>query len=275
MKTMFRVLLSLLCVLALLMQPVVCKADLAEIEKKGVLRVLAGIDRRPQFFSLASETAPGLDYEIVQGFASAHRLKVEVIPVQVPDNLIPALLAGKGDFIAGRFANTESRRQQIHFTNEVFPLRYVVMTRKPHHPIWTLQQLRSEKVGTMKGSAPAALVAQVGVPPSHVDDGLIPGAFPEALKSERVTAVVWGAENAILLRQVDPAFEMGMFLAKPQSYAFGVRKEDGELLKALNEHIAVLYKTGVWHRLVVKYFGNAALDVLKTSRSESTEPTRD
>lgn len=76
---------------------------------------------------------------------------LEVVPVAAWDALIPELLAGKGDLIAGRFTVTESRRKLIAFTSEVFPTRNVVLTRRPHRVVETLAELRQEKVGTVKG----------------------------------------------------------------------------------------------------------------------------
>jgi ABC-type amino acid transport substrate-binding protein len=65
---------------------------------------------------------------------------------------------------------------------------------------------------------------------------------------------------------------MGLFLGPPTSLAYGVRRGDGELLKALDEYIENLRRTTTWSRLVVKYFGEMAPDVLKKARTESTTP---
>jgi len=59
-----------------------------------------------------------------------------------------------------------------------------------------------------------------------------------------------------------------MLLGKPESVAFGVRKEDTRLLAALNDHIANARKSGAWSRLAHKYFGESALEILRKARSE-------
>jgi len=45
-----------------------------------------------------------------------------------------------------------------------------------------------------------------------------------------------------------------------------VPKDSRELLKALNEYLGNMRKSPSWNRLVVKYFGPAALDVLNAAR---------
>lgn len=44
------------------------------------------------------------------------------------------------------------------------------------------------------------------------------------------------------------------------------------LLKALDEYIENLRRTPTWSRLVVKYFGEMAPEVLRKARAESTTP---
>jgi ABC-type amino acid transport substrate-binding protein len=243
--------------------------DLPEIERIGSVRVVVALDaRRPEFFSLKPES-PGFDRDILEGFSKLHRLKLEVVPVANWASLIPTLLDGKGDLIAGRFSAHESRRKVIDFTTEVFPRRLVVLTRKPHRVVKSREELRTERVGTVKGTGMAEAIAAAGVPPSLVDDGIgVGGDLPGALRSGRVTATVWGFESALAEQREDPDIQIGMFLGERESIAFGVRKEDKRLLAALNEYIDGIRRSGTWNRLVVKYFGDAALKILKTVRPE-------
>lgn len=257
-----------LATLAATVPAALAHADWAEVQKRGSLRVLVMLDtRRPEFFSLKS-AAPGFDHEVLQGFASLHRITLDVRPVEAWDALIPALNEGKGDLIAGRFTMTESRTKILSFTSEVFPTRNVVINRRPRKPIATLEELRAEKVGTIKGTSMAEAIVAAGVPPSNVDDALPPGSFGEALKSGRVTAAVWGVESAIALQREDPDIQLGVFLGPPRSLAYALPKADVELLRLLNGYIDNLRKTQTWSRLVVKYFGEVAPEILKKARVE-------
>jgi ABC-type amino acid transport substrate-binding protein len=258
--------------LAVLACAVPAVADLAEVKGRGTLRVLAvGVRSGDEFFAPAG-AQPGFDREVLEGFARLQRLRLEVVPIAGWDALIPELLAGKGDLIAGRFTVTDSRKKLIAFTSEVFPTRNVVLTRRPHPVVRTIAQLREEKVGTVKGTSLAEAVAAAGVPPANVDSSIPSGTLPEALKAGQVGAVVLGVENAISAQRADPALELGVFLGPPTSLAYGVRKADAELLKALDDYIENLRRTPTWSRLVVKYFGETAPDVLKKAGTEAPSP---
>lgn len=259
---------TMIGVLALaLLAPPAEPADLPEITARGTLKVLAVVRNQADDF-MSEQPGRGFDREVLEGFCNLHKLKLEVVPLKGWGDLIPALQQGQGDLIAGRFNVTPSRREVITFTSEVFPSRHVVMTRKPHRVVSTLDELKEEKVGTVKGTSMAEAVAAAGVPAARVDDTIVTGTLPDALRSGKVTAVVLGIENAISEQRKDPAIQLGTFVGPPSSLAYGLRKEDKALLAALNDYIANMRRAPTWNRLVVKYFGRSAPEVLRKARGE-------
>jgi ABC-type amino acid transport substrate-binding protein len=240
-------------------------ADLAAVKQRGALRVLV-VEGSPRFFAIPDEAPPGLDREILSGFASLQKVRLTVVPVKSWDALIPALVNGEGDIAAGGITVTEGRAKIVAFTSEVFPSREVVVTRKPRKPVTTLETLRTERVGTIKGSSMAAALSEARVPPANIEDNLISGRMEESLKGGRITAIVLGIEDAIVAQQADPELELGLFLGSRKSLAFAVRKDTPELLRALDAHILNVRRTPTWNRLVVKYFGTAALEILQRSQ---------
>lgn len=239
--------------LAGLVAPSVPASDLPSgIKARGTLRVLAVVTNQRGDF-LSTEPGVGFDREVLEGFASLHKLKLVLVQIPRWDGLIPALKEGRGDLIAGRFTVTEARKKEIDFTQEVFP---------------TLEQLRAEKVGTVKGTSMADAIAAAGVPASNVDDSFPTGTLPDALRSGKASVVVLGVEHAIQERHADPAIQLGVFVGPPTSLAYGVRKEDAGLLAALDEYVGNLRHTPTWSRLVVKYFGDDAPEILRKARSE-------
>jgi ABC-type amino acid transport substrate-binding protein len=253
---------------ALLAASLAPAGDLEAVKARGSLRVLVVDIKGPDEFFQLSAAAPGFDREILEGFAALHRVRLDPVPIAGWDDLVPALLADKGDVIAGRFTVTEERRRRIAFTKETFPTRNVVLTRKPTPPVETLEQLRALRVGTVRGSSMAEAVARAGVPAATVDDSIQPGGLPAALAAGRVKAIVLGVENAIVAQRDDPQIQIGMFVGPPGSLACGVRRQDAALLAALDDYIENLRRTATWNRLVVKYFGASAPEVLRKARAE-------
>jgi peptidoglycan lytic transglycosylase F len=261
-----RLRLVLTCLASLLAVNTAPARDLPQIAKQGTLRVLAVLSDEEKFF-VADAPRGGFDWEMLEGFARLHKIGLELVPVGGWDELIPALLAGRGDMIAGGFTATDARRRQIAFTVETFPTRSVVITRGRAEPPREVADLKHEKLGTLKGSFMLDDLRAAGLT-GPVDDRIETGQIPAALKSGRITAGVDGIEAALVAKARDPELQIGPFLGPPASLAYGVRKADALLLASLDEYIANTRRTPAWSRLAVKYFGPSAPEILKQARGE-------
>jgi membrane-bound lytic murein transglycosylase F len=241
--------------------------DLDTIEKRGTLRVLIVPPPTDQveFWSMTPGPSPGFEREMVEAFAASRHLRVEVVSVDAWADIVPALLADKGDLIAGRFTETASRAEKIAFTAPVFPTRHVAVTRKPHHVVRSVLELRKEKVGTVSGTSLEEAVREAGVPDANIE-ALPGGTLLSALQGGKVSCIVWGVDSAIPAQRLDPSVQIGTFVGSPSHLAWGVRKTSPALLERLNEFITAHKKT-TWSKLVVKYFGPSAPELLRKART--------
>ena len=260
--------MSLGLVLLSLWRPLSLSADLDAIRARKTLRVLVWSGGASELFAKSPGEPPGFEREILDGFAAVERLTVEVVPSGGLDEVVTALAAGKGDMIAGGLVATEARRKLIDFTAEIFPVRHVVVTRRPRPVVDSVEALRHEpRVGSIRGSSWAEELAALQMPPERVDDSFKTAADVVAgLKSGGITATVMSVRTAMIERRRDAALELGVFVGKPGSGCFGVRKDEPQLQAALSRYIENVRRTPTWNRLVVKYFGDDAVEVLKRSR---------
>jgi ABC-type amino acid transport substrate-binding protein len=236
-------------------------ADLPDLRSGGKLRVLVSADEEPLFFRLAGAGEPGFERELMEGFASLQGLKLEVVPVQRFETILSDLLAGRGDLISGIIDNDE-RRQQIDFTSEVLPARHVAVACAPASAPQTLEQLRRERVGTIRGTTWIAAATDAGIKAASLKTFPEMGPLLEALCSGRIGAAVMSVSDATLGLRQEPRLRPGVLLGRPESAAWGVRKTDPALLKALDEYLGNARRGQTWSRLAVKYFGNDALTIL-------------
>jgi membrane-bound lytic murein transglycosylase F len=235
--------------------------DLGDIKTRGFLKVLVAADEVPEAFSWTPGAEPGMEREMVEGFARLHKLDLQPVPVRDWDDIIPALLRGDGDVILG-INDTEARRKQMDFTREVMPSRHVVLNRKPDAPIHDLTALRAVKVGVPMGTTWAEAALSAGVASRNMVDLPDMKAIFAALRARKIAASVVPLADATLALRSDPDLQAGMFVGPPGRAAWAVRKTDPDLRRALDEHLEASRRTGSWSRLVVKYYGEAALKVL-------------
>jgi ABC-type amino acid transport substrate-binding protein len=259
---------GLVTALAILCAALATADDLPKVRERGLLRVLAVVSPEEPYF-ISDRPRGGFDWELLGGFARLQKLELELVIVRGWDGLVPAMLAGRGDVIAGGFTDTEPRRRQIDFTVETFPTRSVVISRRPSRPVGSLDELAAERIGTLKASFMYDDLLAAGISPSKIDDAIRTGGIPAALREGKITAGIDGIEAALVASETDHDLQIGMFLGRPASLAWGVRKQDAQLRAALNEYLANVRRTATWNRLVVKHFGAAAVEILKKARGES------
>ncbi len=244
------------------------RAELADVQARGALRVLVWVDNLPELFAVTPGRESGFEQEVLRGFCDRNRLRLEVVPVPTLDGRVPALLRGDGDVIAGGFVDTETRRKLVSFTSELFPIRHVAVTRKPRPALATVEALRLERVGTIRGSSWADEVKAAGVPVANVDDRFTSAAsLLDGLKKGKVSAAVFSAVWGVVAQRDDPELQLGLLLGAPTSVGFAVRKGEPKLLAALDEYVRNVRMGATWSRLVVRWFGEAGLDILRRSRT--------
>jgi polar amino acid transport system substrate-binding protein len=236
-------------------------ADLPEIKAKGTLRVIAASDEQPETFSFKAGTEPGFDKELLEGFARLQGLKVEAVGAKTYASRIPMLVAGEGDVIAAIF-DTEERRKQVDFTAEVMPTHNVVVTLASAPPVTSLDQLRTQRVGVVKGTASVDETLAAGVPAANLvrfDDG---EAALAALRGGSIGSTVRPASEFALSARRTKGLRADIMVGAAGKSAWAVRKDSVQLRLALDAYIANTRRATTWSRLVVKYFGDQALDVL-------------
>ena len=241
-------------------------ADPLGLRVPGVLRVLASADEMPEVFSFAARAPqPGFERELVEGFAKSHGLEMRIVPVKNFDQIISLLVKGEGDLIVG-IVDTTARRQKIAFTTETYPVRHLVVTRKPQAPLTSPTVLKSLKVAVIPGTTWADAATEAGVPVANMVSCIDTNDALDALKKGRAQATVMAVFDFALAQKYDPALEAGPFLGVPGVAAWGVRKEDEALRRSIDDHLLTLSTSPARSALLVKYFSQDALVLLKHAR---------
>jgi ABC-type amino acid transport substrate-binding protein len=234
--------------------------DWPEIARRGKLRVVIGAEL-PEWFAVGQYSQPGFERELFEGFTRLHGLELEVVSVKRQDQRIPTLLEGAGDVIGG-IGVTPERQRQIAFTSgEILPVRQVVVTRTAAQ-VEKPEELRSRRVGVVMGTAVVGVPQAAGVPSSQVKSFENVDGVLRALRANEIDACVLPLMEAIFASKADREVVVGIPVGPSASLAWGVRKQDAELRKLLDEHLANVRRSGIWARLVVKYFGDRALQIL-------------
>lgn len=232
---------------------------------RGRLRVLVPADETPEMFAFTHNPRPGLEREVLEGFCRIHGLAFEVVPVEDLGRIIPMLLRGEGDVITG-IVETASRRRDVAFTAEILPVRHLAVTRRPGPPVSRAADLRSLRVGVLRGASGEEVADGVGVP----DAKRLPFQDIEALlgglRTGETDAAVMTLLDFALAQNKDGDLVAGPFVGPFSSAALAVRREDTPLLEALNGYLEGMHQ--VRDALMFKYLSEEALSLIALARKD-------
>jgi membrane-bound lytic murein transglycosylase MltF len=258
---------------------------------RRVIRVLTVYSKTGYFVD--GGTQRGLTYEAFQLFEEDLnkklknknvRVHVALLPV-ANDDLIPALLEGRGDVVAAGKLVTEWRREQVDFTNPTRShVSSIVVTGPGAPPITTVQDLGGKEVYLRQADVSRqgveqfnAMLAKAGKPPVKIRPA------PEVLADEDILEMVnAGIVQATVMHdyigefwhQVFPnlVLNKGAAVRTEGQIAMMVRKNSPQLLAELNAFIA-RYPEGSRDRNVLfqKYLKNAKYAKQATSKSEAAK----
>jgi ABC-type amino acid transport substrate-binding protein len=262
-----RALTTMAAGLGLLSAALASGSDWPEIQSRGRLRVLAYAYEFPEMFNFDAQSplGPGLERELLESFCKANKLTLDVQRMEDFTKEIPMLVDDQADLIIG-IVNTEPRRRQVAFTGEVFPVRFFVGSDASTPPITSATQLTERNVGVVTGSSWVDAAQRAGVPPQRLklfDNQVL---MFEALEAGKIGAVVMPVADLALAMKRHATLREGFPLGDLLSGCWAVQKASPVLKEKLDVFLSTARSGNIWSQLVVKYYGERAVQILKRAK---------
>ncbi len=237
---------------------IISTADLAEIKKRKTLRVITR-NNAANYFLWRGELL-GFEYELARKFAEANDLRVEIITAPDHESQIPMLLEGQGDMIVGFLTITEQRKQQgITFSRPYHSAPEVIVSRSGKPLFTDLQQLRGRSIYARKSSAywgTLESLKQQGIEFNMV-------AVDEDMETEEIIARVASGEYDLTIADQHMLdieltwrddIQAAFTLDEVRDHGWAVRKNNPQLLSAVNQFIRKNYRQLFFNITYNKYF---------------------
>jgi polar amino acid transport system substrate-binding protein len=222
---------------------------LADIKKSGTFRVAMALNP-PMVLQKVSGEWYSFNPDLVRLLAKSWGVKVEFVPTTW-DVIVPGLLAHKYDMIGASISATALRKQVINFSDPYFMAGQVFVVNKnnPKH---------LDSIDALNKSSVTVAYTQSSIE-GEIVHKLLPNAGNRALTSSSVGDMIAEIESGrsdafaivSILREpilakfpwaaTVPANDTGV---NPTPVAWGIRKEDTDLLEAVNVFLAKVIKDG-------------------------------
>ena len=193
----------------------------------------------PPYEFLRGDEVVGIDVEICRAVAEKLGKKFVVESVNF-DSVIPTVISGKADLAAAGITITEDRKQNVDFSVP-YVKTGIVFVYKTTDPYLTGDAAKGKKVGVQSGTTSETYVLeQLKQEPERCKS---PAEAVAALKAGRVDFVISDIDPAKNCVKGEADLALSDFITS-EEYAVAIRKGQPELLKAIDETIAELKKSG-------------------------------
>ncbi len=234
--------------------------DLDGIKKKKVLRMITRNNALTYY--IYRGTPVGFDYELMKKFAEGEGLRLEVVLPPGHSELIPWLNEGRADVVAAAMTITGERKKQAAFTVPYNYVREVVVVRGKDRYITSPADLTGRTVHVRKSSS--FYESLMDLKKKGFDFEIV--QLPDDMETEDIIDGLldnrWDitvCDSNLLEMEIDKGRDVkAAFTLKEQGIGWAVRKENAQLLRALNVFIKKKYRGFFYNTLKDKYFKNPA-----------------
>ena len=241
------------------------KRDFDSIQYTGTLTAL--IDNNSISYFLYRGQGKGFDYELLQRFASAKKLKLKLKLISGVENGIRLLNAGEGDILAFPLTITPERKNWVHFTDTLLKTHQVLVQKVSNdssnqNTIYDLQQLNGKTIHVLKRSSFVNRLLEIERK-LHIDINIVEDSANAATESliqqvadskidYTITDEIIGRVNKVY----HPELDVSIPISDAESIAWAVRKNSPVLLQQVNTWIAKTKKESTFMVIYNRYFNS-------------------
>ena len=234
--------------------------DWKSIKKRKVIRMITRNNAANYF--LYKGQLLGFEYELAKQFAKKNKLRLEIIVPPDNEDMFDWLTEGKGDFIAASLSPTKDRlKKPVKFSHHYLKTKHQLVQRKHEDPITAIEQLNGRTIAIRKSSAYLETIKNL----KDIGIKISTEFVPEELETEDIiNRIAIGkydltvADSHILDLELlwRNDIQSALSLTNENNVGWVVRKNNPQLLAALNGFHRKNYKSLIYNLTYQKYFVN-------------------
>ncbi|WP_457577208.1 transporter substrate-binding domain-containing protein [Desulfomarina sp.] len=261
MRKLSLLLVAALAVLTFTAGSVYAVDTLAEIQKRGVLKV--GMEPGYMPFELTNQKGEiiGFDVDMAKRVAKAMGVKLELVSTAW-DGIIPALLTGKFDMIMSGMTLTQERNMTINFATPYILIGQTILLKKElagevksYKDLNNAKYTVASKLGTTGEQATKRMISKAKYISYETEQEgvieLVNGKIDAFIYDMPFNAIAFSQKGKGKIVHLDQPFTK-------EPLAWGIRKADPDFLNWLNNFMNQIKYDGVYDKIYKKWFKDDA-----------------
>ncbi len=231
------------------------RSPLQRLKHRGVITVLTTNTANTYYFY--KEAPMGFEYELARAFADHLGLQLKVITPGW-ERLFESLNRHQGDFIAAGMTRTGAREKQVAFSHSYMPVRQKIIVHKTNYAVSKPSDLDGRVIHIRQGTTYQQRLEQLqtlGIDLIMVLHRDIPTEeLIQKVAEKTIELTVADSNIALLNRRYYPDIKIAFPIADQQELAWAVRRNDEELLQAINHFFRKIKKNGTYDKIYERYY---------------------
>lgn len=246
--------------------------DLDEIKKEGVLNVITTYSSTSYF--LYKGQAMGYEYDLLKRFTKHLGVELNLIVSKDIETMCEELNNGQVDLVAHGLTITQTRKEQLQFSDYLYLTRQVLVQKKPDNwrkMKWAAVQKSLihdaiDLIGdTVSVRANSSYIHRLANLSEELGGEIYIDTLPGNLSTDRIIEMVVNGDIkytvaddniASINASYYPILNIDVPISFSQRNAWAMRKNSPQLENALNEWIRMMKKETVYYVIYNKYFKN-------------------
>lgn len=258
-KSIFRCLLTLL-LCTIFNSSYARQDDFEQIQDRGSLRIITW--QGAEDYLPRAGSPPKIEFDYLQQFADENKLEIEIVALEKFEDLIPALLEGKGDIIAANLSITRQRQKQVSFTNTFAETTEYLVMAKNAKSLPSGKALAGREIAIQDGTAYAVTARGLAKFHPELEIRKVPGElsrddFMDKVASGEYDMAILDNNHLKTMLSYRSDIKRSLQANAERQIAWAVHPKSKKLLKELNHFLrdhGLLEKAGIkaktqWDRI--------------------------
>jgi len=258
-KSIFRCLLTLL-LCTIFNSSYARQDDFEQIQDRGSLRIITW--QGAEDYLPRAGSPPKIEFDYLQQFADENKLEIEIVALEKFEDLIPALLEGKGDIIAANLSITRQRQKQVSFTNAFAETTEYLVMAKNAKSLPSGKALAGREIAIQDGTAYAVTARGLAKFHPELEIRKVPGElsrddFMDKVASGEYDMAILDNNHLKTMLSYRSDIKRSLQANAERQIAWAVHPKSKKLLKELNHFLldhGLLEKAGIkaktqWDRI--------------------------
>ncbi len=214
--------------------------DLAALQKRGYLRFL--ILRQDEQYLPRAGDPPNREVELAAGFCATIGVRPCAVFVDTRAELVPALLAGKGDIIASYLTPTAALSKKLAFSAPLFSCRELVAGRLSAPALTNITDLQGHTLAVQKDTAEWDTAQALNRRYPEIRLRILPetlstDAVLDQLAAGKLDLIMTDNLSLKIVGQYRTDFKPVLDLGVARDLVWGARPKNAQLLAALDGYL--------------------------------------